>query len=223
MSPDLCDHGIMGGRAWGRCETCATPEKRAEWVARQAATCEHGLGKATCERCVILALTAEAASLRATIEELEVARTYSCCGALMSGPHSSVCAFEKAEQRIEQAESGREAAIEALGVMRDELIAAGGKPGDRVVALENLRALVREREAAFRALEEIAKPGRGLEPGDSMEVREEYWRRIAMSNRVTALRTLARNPEGPKPEPCAYCEEDDCPTPRRSTRDGEEG
>lgn len=56
-----------------------------------------------------------------------------------------------------KAESERDEAVEWIGVVREELVRAGGAGGDRAVGLANLRAVVAERDA-LRAQVESARP-----------------------------------------------------------------
>jgi hypothetical protein len=57
-------------------------------------------------------------------------------------------------RRIATLEKERDEAVEWIGVMRDELVRAGGKGGDRAVALDNLRTLICDRDEANRLLAE---------------------------------------------------------------------
>ena len=57
--------------------------------------------------------------------------------------------IERLEEQLrtfEEIVSKRDEAVRALGVMAEELVLAGGKAGDRVVALANLRVLISERD-----------------------------------------------------------------------------
>lgn len=50
-----------------------------------------------------------------------------------------------------------DSAVEWMGTVRDELVMAGGRGGDRVVALANLRALVKERDDAQAEVERMVR------------------------------------------------------------------
>lgn len=64
----------------------------------------------------------------------------------------AVAARIAADALLRETTAERDAAVEWIGCVRDELVMAGGAGGDRVVALANLRALIRERDALRDAL-----------------------------------------------------------------------
>lgn len=55
-------------------------------------------------------------------------------------------------ERMRALKEEKDSVVRWIGVVRDELVNAGGKPGDREVALENLRAVLER----MRALEDVA-------------------------------------------------------------------
>lgn len=59
-------------------------------------------------------------------------------------------------QRLQQAERERAEAVQWIGVVREELVCAGGASGDRAVALANLRALIAARDEARAEVERLA-------------------------------------------------------------------
>ncbi len=58
--------------------------------------------------------------------------------------------LDAAKQRIAELEGERDSAVTWIRVVIEELANAGGKSGDRTVALENLRTLIRERASDRR-------------------------------------------------------------------------
>lgn len=66
------------------------------------------------------------------------------------GPHSQ--AGCRIGDRLDILIAERDAALEWIGVVRDELVAAGGSNGDRDAALKNLRALITNSRPEFHRL-----------------------------------------------------------------------
>lgn len=56
---------------------------------------------------------------------------------------------------LEALDARRDEAVEWIGVVREELVLAGGEGGDRDVALGNLRTLVKQRDALTMAAQRV--------------------------------------------------------------------